>query len=86
MLPYSDILYILKIIRTKLINCYYNYLLVGYFGIKNLNKLITRKYYYLILYYNIQCYISGSDIYLVFKVVKYTFYGSFQFIPVLTYQ
>ena len=86
MLYYSDILYILKIIRTKLINCHYNYLLVGYFEIKNLNKLITRKYHYLILYYNIQCYISSFHIYLVFKVVKYTFYGSFQSVPVLIYQ
>ena len=44
-LHYQDLLYIPEIIKTKPISRYYNNPLVGYFGIKKIRKLVTRKYY-----------------------------------------
>lgn len=39
------LLYILQIIKTKLISRYYNNLLFGHFSIGKVHKLITQKYY-----------------------------------------
>lgn len=41
---YKSLLYISKIICFKLINCYYNDLLAGYFKIDKTQKLISKKY------------------------------------------
>ena len=54
-----------------MINRYHNDLLVGYFDIKKIQKLVTRKYYWKTIYYNIKVYIRGYNIYLTFKAVKY---------------
>ena len=45
MLHYQGPLYILKVIRSKLISRYHNDSLAGHFGIKKTHKLIARKYY-----------------------------------------
>lgn len=44
-LHYQNLLYILTIILTELINYHYNNLLARYFEIKKTYKLIAQKYY-----------------------------------------
>ena len=42
---YQSLLYVSKVIFSKLISKYHNNLFVGYFGIQKVHKLITKKYY-----------------------------------------
>lgn len=49
----KDLLYIPKIVRTELINKFYDDLLVGYFGIKKTLELIAQKYYWSTLRTNV---------------------------------
>lgn len=64
----------------ELISQYSNNLLGDYFGVKKNQKLITRKYYLLIIWHivkiYIQIYIKSYGIYLIFKIVKDKFYNN----------
>lgn len=73
-LYYSEFFYVSKIIWNKLINRYYNNLLVDYFGIKKTYRYITRRYYQKSLYYNIKIYIRDCNIYLIYKIVSHKLY------------
>lgn len=42
-LYYYDLLYILEIIYFKIVNCYHNELLAGYFRIEKIKELVTKK-------------------------------------------
>lgn len=42
---YQGLSYISKIIRSELISCNYNNLLVKHFGLNKTQKLIAKKYY-----------------------------------------
>ena len=44
-LQYRELLYVPKIIRSKVIIRHYNDLLVGHFGINKTRELVGRKYY-----------------------------------------
>ena len=44
-LHHQGLFYVLKIIKTELINIYHNNPLPGYFGIKKIWELVTRTYY-----------------------------------------
>lgn len=70
-LYFQDLLYISKIIYTKLINWHHNNLLAGYLRIKKTQKLVTQKYYWLTLCHNIKVYIKSYEICLTSKVMKY---------------
>ena len=71
-----------KAIWIKLISRYHNDLLTGHFGINKIQELITEKYFWPPLWYNVEAYIKNCDICLVLKAVKYKFYNNFQFLPV----
>ena len=49
-LYFQNLLYMLKIIYFKVISCYHNNLLAGYFLIKKTKKLVTKKYFKSIFY------------------------------------
>ena len=44
-LYYQSLFYITKIIKTDLINKYYDNSLVSHFSIKEIQKLVSKKYY-----------------------------------------
>ena len=75
MIYYQDLLYILKVICSELISRHHNNLFIGYFGIKKMQKLIVRKYYWPILQKNIEIYIKSCNIYLASKAICYKPYG-----------
>lgn len=81
----QSLLYILELIRSKLINHHHNNLLAGYFGIDKVQELITKKYYQLTFHYNIEIYIRRCNMCLVFKTIYYKSYGNLQSLPVPTY-
>lgn len=47
---YQALKYGLEIIFFKIISCYHNNLLAGYFGIDKSKKLVARKYFWPIIY------------------------------------
>ena len=42
---YQSLLFVFKVIWTKLISCYHNNFLVSHFGIEKICKLLAWKYY-----------------------------------------
>lgn len=58
-------------------NCYYYNLLVGYFKIQKIEKLVAKKYFWLTFYQDIETYIKDCDIYLAYKIVCYKLYKDF---------
>lgn len=77
---HPGILYIFKILCSKLICCYYNNFLVDYFAIKKTYKLLAKKYYELTFCKDLECYVNDFDICLVLKAVQYKLYRNFQFL------
>ena len=73
-LHYQGLLYIPKVIYSKLKNKYHNNLLVGQFGIEKTPELIARKYYWLTLEKDVKAYIKSYDIYLGSKTVCHKLY------------
>lgn len=82
----KDLLYILEIVRTKLISSYNNNQLVDYFGIEKTWKLIAWKYYRPTLKANDKFYDKGYNISLTSKLVKNESYSNLQFLSVSVYQ
>lgn len=68
----------------ELINKYHNDLLAAYLRIKKTWKMVTLKYYWLFLQYNIETYVKGYDVCLALKAVKYKSYSNFQLLLVPT--
>ena len=81
-LHYECLLYIPEIIRTKLISRHNDNLLAGYFSIKKIRKLVTRKYYWETFYHNVKMSIRDYIVYLAFKAVRYKPYENLQQLPV----
>ena len=48
--------------------------------------MITRKYYWLTLCHDVETYVTGCDICLALKTVRYKSYGNLQLLPVPIYQ
>lgn len=67
----------LKIIKVKLFNNYYNNFLARFFKIKKTLKIIIKKYYWVTLYYYIKIYIKRYNICLLSKIVRYQFNSKF---------
>ncbi len=84
-LYYQGLLYFPKVIRSELISRHYNDLLVGHFGIKITQKLIARKYYWLMLQRDIEAYVKDYNVYLASKTVCYKSYGNFQSLLIPTH-
>ena len=78
--------YVLKIIRTKLINRHHNDPLAGHFGIKKTRELIARKYYWPTFRHDIKDYVKRCDVCLALKPVRHKPYGNLQSFLVLTHR
>lgn len=78
--------YILKIIRTELINKCHNDPLAGHFGIERTQELITQKYFWLSFQADVKAYIKRYNICLALKAVKYKPYRDLQLLIIPTYQ
>ena len=83
---YQSLLFLPKVIQTKLISRHHNDFLAGHFGIKKTCKLLVWKYYWLIFRHNVEAYVKGCNICLVSKAVRRKPYGYFQSLPVPTHQ
>ena len=84
-LYYQSFLYVPKAICLELINKYHNNLLIGYFGIKKMQKLITKKYYWLTLQKDVKACVKGYNVSLTSKAVCHKPYGDLQSLPVSIY-
>ena len=84
-LHHQGLFYVSEIIKTELISKHYDDPLAGHFDIKKMQKLVTRKYYWETLHYDVEVYIRGCDICLASKVVRHKPYGNLQQLPVLTH-
>ena len=74
-LHYQGLPYVLKVIRSELINKHHDYPLTGHFGIEKTCKLVARKYYWPTLQQDVKAYIKGCDVYLALKAVCHKPYG-----------
>ena len=79
---YKSLLYILKIIWYELISYHHNNFLEGDFEINKIWKLISTKYYYLLLCQDNKAYIKGCNICLASKIVWYKPYRNLQSLSV----
>ena len=77
MLYYQGILYVPKVIYSKLINKYNNDLFVSHFGIKNTQELIVRKYNELMLLKNVKANVKGYNVCLASNIVCHKPYKDF---------
>ncbi len=74
-LCHQDLPYVPKIVRTKLISRHYDDPLVGHFGIDKTRKLIAQKYYWPTLCRDVEAYVTGCDVCLALKLIRYKPYG-----------
>ncbi len=74
-----------EIVRIELISRHHDDPLAGYFRINKTQDLIARKYYWLTLYRNIKAYLTGCDVCLAFKSVKYKPHDELRSFPVSIY-
>ena len=62
MFYYQDLLYVLKIFCSKLINRQYDNLFINYFDIEKTQNLIARKYFWPTIQKDMEAYIKGCNI------------------------
>ena len=86
MLHYQELLFLLKIIWTKLINWHHKSLLAGHFDINKTREIIGWKYYWPSLKKNVEAYVKGCNVYLALKAIKHKFYSNLQALPIPIYQ
>ena len=68
-LQYGGLPYIPEIIWLELINWHHDDPLAGHFGIDKTQELIARKYYWPMLFRDIEAYVKGCNVCLAFKAV-----------------
>lgn len=78
-------MYIFILIRLEVISRYHNNLLAGYFRIEKTEKLITRKYYWLMLQRHVEAYIKSCDVCMALKTIKSKPYGDFRSLLIPTH-
>ena len=86
MLQYRKLLYVPKIIRSKVIYRHHNNSLVGHFGIDKTRELVGRKYYWLSLRKDVENYVRGCNVCLASKAVRHKPYGDLQSLLVPTHR
>lgn len=59
---YQGFLQVFKIIYSKIINHYYNNLLIGYFEIEKTKQFIANIYFWSIICQDIKAYVKSYDI------------------------
>ncbi len=75
-----------EIVRTELISSYHDDPLNGHFGIDKTRELIARKYSWPTLRRDVEAYVTGCDVCLASKAVRYKPYGDLQSLPVPTHR
>ena len=84
-LHHQNLPYIFKIIKIEQISRHHDNLPAGYLGIERMQKLVTKKSYWEILCNNIEVYVKGFNVCLVFQKIKPKLYGYLQQLPVPTH-
>ncbi len=79
-------LYVSKTIRSELISRHYNNLFINHFGKEKTWELIAKKYYWSILWSDIEAYVKDCDICLALKAVCHKLYRNLQLLSILTLQ
>ena len=59
----------LDIIYSKVVSCQYNNPLVSYFRIKKSQKLVAKKYFLPIFYWDVNVYVKSYNVCLALKAV-----------------
>ena len=85
-LQYQGLPYVPEIIRSKVISCHHDDLLVRHFGIDKTRELVGRKYYWPSLRKDVENYVKGCDICLTSKAVRHKSYRDLQSLPVPTHR
>lgn len=65
----KNLLYVLEIMRTKLISRDHDYLLAGHFEINKTKELIVQKYYWPFFWANVEAYVKTGNICLASKTI-----------------
>ncbi len=68
-------IYVPEIVRTKLISRHHDDSLANHFGINKTREVITQKYYWPTLHYNVETYVIGCNVCLASKSVSHKPYG-----------
>ena len=84
-LQYQGLPYVPEIIRSEVISCHHNDLLVGHFGIDKTRELVSRKYYWPSLRGDVESYVRECDVCLTSKAVRHKLYGDLQSLLVPTH-
>ena len=82
---YQGLLYIPKLICSKVIRCHHDNLLVRHFRIDKTQKLIGQNYYWPSLKKNVELYVKECNICLTSKAVKHKLYDDLQSLLIPTY-
>lgn len=85
MLYCKSLPYIPKEIKTKLISRHYDDPLNNHLGVDKIWELIDQKCYWLSFCHNVEAYVTGCNICLALKAVRYKSYGDLQLLPVIMY-
>ena len=59
----------------ELISRHHDNLLAGHFGIKKIQELVARKYYWPTLRHDVDNYVKGCNVCLASKAVQHKLYG-----------
>ena len=81
-LHYQGLTYVSEIIRTELISRDHDNRLADHFGIKKIQELVVRKYYWPILRRDVKDYVRGYDVCIASKTVRHKLYRDLQSLPV----
>lgn len=84
-LYHQSLLYLPKVIRTELIYHRHDNLLASHFEIKKTGKLIAQYYYWPLLRYNVNIYVTWYNIYLVSKAIRHRPYEDLQLLTISLY-
>ncbi len=84
-LYYQGLLYVPRVIRSKLISRHHNNLFAGNFGMEKTRELIARKYYWPTLQQDVKAYVKGCYVCLASKAVHHKPYGDLQSLLILTH-
>ena len=85
-LQYGGLPYIPEIIWSKLISWHHDDPLAGYFGIDKTRELITKKYYWPTLRWDVEAYVKSCDVFLASMAVCHKPYRNLQTLPVPTHK
>lgn len=77
-------MYLLEIIRTKIISKHHDNLLIDYYGIEETLEFVIWKYYWPTLKVDMETYIKRCNVCVASKAVRHKPYGNLELLPVFT--